>query len=76
MSECYIHLKCFNHARITLNVLLKMTSKNATWREKVQRKLEELLILTSQTVKDPTDSSSNLGNYHVSSLLAAIWRVL
>lgn len=48
MTECYMHLEQFQHARVTLNILLQITKqmKNReigdTWQDKIHSKLKEL----------------------------------
>lgn len=75
MAECYIFLKRFDEARVTLNILLQMTKKVDTdpipirWNEKIQSKLNDLISSVSKNQENAGAKNNKLGGTPIKPIL-------
>lgn len=66
MAECYMYLEQFQHARVTLNILLQITKQminretEDTWQDKIHSKLKELPAFISNEKKAEPCTGKNV----------------
>ncbi len=82
MAECYINLRKFDEARITLNILTQITRQKEAdsipiqWNSKIQTKLNELIDHVSKVKKGNQEENTKGTKFRFTTQISAVTKKL